>query len=163
MATPLTHFLKGLKVALGDRFGAAKSDADLVDALVHVLRCGRVPGYAVTPGLDRVTPDLTAPLPYVQLIYGATLAVALPDAAANGFDTRAYKERLGDAWPFIHAAHRLLREAEDGAAADPGWQTVEGLMAGTDALGDVFAAQAPLTVTGSFPGINLSATGLNLA
>lgn len=160
MSQPLTQYAKPLRTLLGLRFGV-RTDAELLDALAHVLRCGHVPGHTVTPALDRVTPDITAPKPYVQLLYRALLALVLPDVAANAFDTRAYKERLGDAWPFVLEAQRVLYEAETQGADGVSWQGVAGLLVGVDGLDEIFRAQAPATVTGSFPGLNFSVSGVS--
>lgn len=163
MATPLNRFRDALKVALGDRF--YRDDATRLEAMRLVLRCGQVPGHQLTPDGLGVTPDLDppasgTPLAYLQLIHRAALAIACPDAGAAGFDTRAYKQRLGDAWQFIHRAERILWEAETGAAAAPTWQTVGGLLNGVTDLGDVFNEQAAATVSGGFPGLNFSTSGV---
>lgn len=166
MATALNRFTEPLRIILGERFH--RDEATRLEALRLVLRCGRVPGFAVSPDGLSVTPDLNpptagTPLAYLQLLHHAALAIACPDAAGSGFDTRAYRERLGDAWAFIHETKRLIWQAELDAADTPTWQSVGALLRGVHGLHEIFEERAPATATGNFPGLHFSASGVTQA
>lgn len=163
MSTALKRFAEPLRVVLGQRFH--RDEATRLEALRLVLRMGRVPGHTLTPDELSVTPDLNppvagTPLAYLQLLHRAALLIACPDAGSSGFDTRAYRSRLGEAWSFIQETQRVLWEAERDAAAAPTWQSVAALLRGVDGLAEIFEERAPATTTGNFPGLNFSASGV---
>ena len=170
MATPFAQFVTPVRLLLGERFGATKSDADLSGALLLVLRLGRVTGHAPSADLTGVTPDLAppgsgTPLAYAQLVLGAALALCAPDAAASAFDTRAYRERLGDAWPYIEHLRREIYLSETGGGVVLGsWQSFAGFMAGLGLAGweEFWATQSELTNTGGFTGVSVGGSGATL-
>ncbi len=123
-----------LRVTVGDTTPDSYEfqDGHLDAALRLVVRGGMVPGHALNPGMDGISPGLDDPNHYLLTVYEAAVILVRPRTEGTSYRTRALSERFdGQKILFYHLLQETgrLQEMREGTLFRS-WQDLGQFVAG---------------------------------
>lgn len=110
----LSDFREQVRAIMGDlRAPHQYEDAALDGVMRTVVRCGRVPGLAISNDGQSVVPGIDSPRLMARLVYHSAFTLLLPKVRGESWGSRALKVRRSDQKDFLRQLENLLYYEEN--------------------------------------------------
>ena len=146
----ITVFYPATRILLGDTDLVAQQypDAVLLQAVRAVMFLNKLPGFALTPDQNFITPDFGDPNNYALITYHTVKLFVQNRPERFDFKMRGYSEQTGNTNRFLSSIEAEIHALENGTMFS-GWQSYFAWLHGMAGLplGEVLAqfdVQAPL-------------------
>lgn len=148
-----------LRLLLNDinPIGQEFADATLTMGVSSALKIGELPGYALGPDQQTITPAFPDPQWFGLLNFKVAKLFIIGSPDRYEFRSRAFTEKIGSYRDMTMQLDQKIHDIENGAMFE-GWQSFYGFLAGISGLSllEVFTS---MRVNSPFYSITLTATG----